>query len=74
MMSSATYIAPYPVTLPHHVWSAVWCHLVRSPYTVVVSCEWSTGLTLHCSHLSERLGCLDSVVRPHVLQAILAQA
>jgi hypothetical protein len=62
------------VALPRHTWSAVWRRPVGSPRTVVVSCEWSIGLALHCNCLSARLAGHDGAAYPHVLQTIMALA
>jgi hypothetical protein len=50
------------VVLPCRTCSVVWHHATGSPYTVAVSCEWSTGLTLHSR-------CTVATC-PHILQAL----
>jgi hypothetical protein len=44
MISSVAWGASCSVALPRRTCSAVWRHLVESPRTIAVSCEWSTGL------------------------------
>jgi hypothetical protein len=74
MMSSAAWSTSCPVILPCDVLSAVWCHPIGPPRTIVVSHEWSTGPALHCSRLFARLAGHDGAACPHVLQAIMALA
>jgi hypothetical protein len=71
MMCSAAWSASCPVALPCHARSAVWHHPVGSSRTVAVFCEWSTGTTLHCIHLSAHLTYHDGAACLHVLQAIM---
>jgi hypothetical protein len=49
-------------------------HHIRSPHTVTVACEWSTGPAQHYSHLSSCLAGHDSssVRRLKNMQAHLA--
>jgi hypothetical protein len=59
-MSSATWNASCPIALPRHTRLG---HLT----TIVVSCEWSIGPTLHCSLLCARLTCINDAAYLHVL-------
>jgi hypothetical protein len=57
MMSSLAWSASCPIILPCHTRSAVCCcHVgLGCLTTIAVSCEWSIGLALHCSHMSAHL-------------------
>jgi hypothetical protein len=57
-----------------HVMSVVWRRPVGSPRIVAVSCKWSIGPALYCSHLSVCLAGHDGATCPHVLQDAMAQA
>jgi hypothetical protein len=73
MMSSTVWSMSCPIALPRYARSAVWHHLVESPCTVAMSCEWTTGPTLYYSHLSTHLAGHDGATCPHILQAAMAQ-
>jgi hypothetical protein len=72
MMSSAAWSAFCLIALPHRARLAVWRRPVGLPHIVAVSCEWSTGLVLHCSRLSTCLTGHDGAACPHVIQIIMA--
>jgi hypothetical protein len=64
MMSSTTRCMSCLVILPRCIRSAAWCHVVESPSTVVVPCEWLKGSVRHCSYIVAACR--------HVLQALNA--
>jgi hypothetical protein len=69
MMALTDWCTSCPVVLPRRARSVVWRHPIGSPGSIVVPCEWSTGLTWYCSRLSARLAGIKCAAYLHVLQA-----